>query len=76
MTTDPTRIDPATGASPALRASLALALDTDDLVDALRTARELAPWLVAKVGLELSPAWPAPRSSPACSISTSTCPSI
>lgn len=54
MTTDPTRIDPATGASPALRASLALALDTDDLVDALRTARELAPWFgVAKVGLEL-----------------------
>jgi orotidine-5'-phosphate decarboxylase len=33
---------------------LALALDTDDLVAALRTARTLAPWFgTAKVGLEL-----------------------
>jgi len=33
---------------------LALALDTDDLVDALRMARALAPWFgTAKVGLEL-----------------------
>lgn len=33
---------------------LALALDTDDLVAALRMARELAPWFAtAKVGLEL-----------------------
>jgi orotidine-5'-phosphate decarboxylase len=33
---------------------LALALDMDDMVVALRTARELAPWFgVAKVGLEL-----------------------
>jgi orotidine-5'-phosphate decarboxylase len=33
---------------------LALALDTDDLVDALRVARHLTPWFgVAKVGLEL-----------------------
>lgn len=33
---------------------LALALDTDDLVAALRTARALAPWFgTAKVGLEL-----------------------
>lgn len=47
-------VDPATGASPRIRASLALALDTDDLVDALRTAGELAPWFgVVKVGLEL-----------------------
>jgi orotidine-5'-phosphate decarboxylase len=37
-----------------VRDRLALALDTDDLVDALRTARELAPWFgVAKVGMEL-----------------------
>jgi len=41
-------------ASPAVRNRLALALDTDDLVDALRLARELEPWFgVAKVGLEL-----------------------
>lgn len=46
--------DPATGAAPEIRQRLALALDTDDLVDALRLARELAPWFgVAKVGLEL-----------------------
>jgi orotidine-5'-phosphate decarboxylase len=39
---------------PAVRDRLALALDTDDLVDALRIARELEPWFgVAKVGLEL-----------------------
>ncbi|HUC36371.1 MAG TPA: orotidine-5'-phosphate decarboxylase [Acidimicrobiales bacterium] len=36
------------------RGRLALALDVDDLVLALRTARRLAPWFgVAKVGLEL-----------------------
>src|SRR5579871_2255693 len=36
------------------RDRLALALDTDDLVLALRIARELEPWFgVAKVGLEL-----------------------
>ncbi|MCX7621478.1 MAG: orotidine-5'-phosphate decarboxylase [Acidimicrobiales bacterium] len=36
------------------RSRLALALDCDDLVDALRLARELRPWFsVAKVGLEL-----------------------
>jgi orotidine-5'-phosphate decarboxylase len=47
-------VDPATGAPPTVRASLALALDTDDLVEALRIARELRPWFgVAKVGLEL-----------------------
>lgn len=38
----------------AIRSSLALALDVDDLVEANRLARELRPWFgVAKVGLEL-----------------------
>jgi orotidine-5'-phosphate decarboxylase len=47
-------VDPATRAPDAIRDRLALALDTDDLVDGLRLARELAPWFgVAKVGLEL-----------------------
>src|SRR2546421_5590618 len=37
-----------------LRERMALALDVDDLVAALRTAREVRPWFgVAKVGLEL-----------------------
>src|SRR5918999_3188088 len=37
-----------------LRDKLALALDVDDLVAALRLGRELSPWFgVAKVGLEL-----------------------
>jgi len=37
-----------------VRARLALALDTDDAVEAIRLARELSPWFgVAKVGLEL-----------------------
>ena len=37
-----------------LRERLAIALDVDDLVAALRTARNLRPWFgVAKVGLEL-----------------------
>lgn len=45
---------PETAATPAVRDRLALALDTDDLVDALRLARDLEPWFgVAKVGLEL-----------------------
>lgn len=40
--------------SPEARAALALALDVDDLVEALRLARLLRPWFgVAKVGLEL-----------------------
>lgn len=40
--------------SPEVRRRLALALDVDDLVDALRLARELRPYFgVAKVGLEL-----------------------
>jgi orotidine-5'-phosphate decarboxylase len=41
-------------ASPEVRAKLAVALDLDDSVAALRLARELQPWFgVAKVGLEL-----------------------
>src|SRR4051812_10698468 len=52
--TEPDAVDPATGASEDLRSRLAIALDTDDVVEALRIARELAPWFgVAKVGLEL-----------------------
>jgi len=40
--------------STSVRDRLALALDTDDLVGALRLARDLEPWFgVAKVGLEL-----------------------
>jgi len=42
------------GLSPELRAKMALALDVDDLVEAVRLARQLSPWFgVAKVGLEL-----------------------
>src|SRR5437762_2369772 len=44
------------GGTPAadLREHLAVALDLDDLVAALRVAREVRPWFgVAKVGLEL-----------------------
>jgi orotidine-5'-phosphate decarboxylase len=44
----------AAGVPPDVRARLALVLDTDDLVAALRLARDLQPWFgVAKVGLEL-----------------------
>lgn len=44
----------ATAAPPEVRSSLAVALDLDDSVAALRLARELQPWFgVAKVGLEL-----------------------
>jgi len=44
----------ANGLPPELRAKMALALDVDDLVEALRLARRLSPWFgVAKVGLEL-----------------------
>ena len=43
-----------TVAPPEVRSSLAVALDVDDSVAALRLARELQPWFgVAKVGLEL-----------------------
>lgn len=42
------------GLPPELRSRMALALDVDDLVQALRLARQLSPWFgVAKVGLEL-----------------------
>jgi orotidine-5'-phosphate decarboxylase len=42
------------GLSPELRAKMALALDVDDLVEAVRLARRLSPWFgVAKIGLEL-----------------------
>ncbi len=42
------------GLAPELRAKMALALDVDDLVEAVRLARQLSPWFgVAKVGLEL-----------------------
>jgi orotidine-5'-phosphate decarboxylase len=41
-------------APPEVRSKLAVALDVDDAVAALRLARELSPWFgVAKVGLEL-----------------------
>jgi len=40
--------------APSLRDRLAIALDTDDLVAAMRLAREVEPWFgVAKVGLQL-----------------------
>ncbi len=42
------------GLPPELRAKTALALDVDDLVQAVRLARQLSPWFgVVKVGLEL-----------------------
>ncbi|HSL57346.1 MAG TPA: orotidine-5'-phosphate decarboxylase [Acidimicrobiales bacterium] len=45
---------PATGVGADVRDRLAIALDLDDLVPAMRLARELRPWFgVAKVGLEL-----------------------
>ena len=44
----------AEGAPGAVRSRLVLALDVDDIVEARRLARTLAPWFgVAKVGLEL-----------------------
>lgn len=44
----------ATAAAPEVRSRLAVALDVDDAVAALRLGRELQPWFgVAKVGLEL-----------------------
>ena len=47
-------VDTATAAPEEVRSKLALALDVDDLVVALRLARELRPWFgTAKVGLEL-----------------------
>jgi orotidine-5'-phosphate decarboxylase len=42
------------GLSPDLQARMALALDVDDLVEAVRLAKAVRPWFgVAKVGLEL-----------------------
>ncbi len=42
------------GLSPELRAKMAVALDVDDLVEAVRLGRQVSPWFgVAKVGLEL-----------------------
>ncbi len=42
------------GNSDEIRSKLAIALDTDDLIAALRLARSVGPWFgVAKVGLEL-----------------------
>ncbi len=47
-------VDTASAAPVAVRSKLALALDVDDLVVALRLGRELAPWFgTVKVGLEL-----------------------
>lgn len=49
-----TRSAEAEGAPDEVRRRLALALDVDDLVPALRLARELSPWFgTMKVGLEL-----------------------
>src|SRR5262245_7955727 len=55
MTLDTTATLAGTAGVPeALRARLALALDVDDLVAALRLARELKPWFgTVKVGREL-----------------------
>ncbi len=42
------------GLPPEMRSKLALALDVDDLVEAMRLAKQLSPWFgVVKVGLEL-----------------------
>jgi orotidine-5'-phosphate decarboxylase len=42
------------GVPPEVRGRLALALDVDDLIEAVRLARELSPWFgTMKVGLEL-----------------------
>jgi orotidine-5'-phosphate decarboxylase len=46
--------EPAAAVDEAIRSRLALVLDVDDLVVAVRLARELRPWFgVAKIGLEL-----------------------
>ena len=47
-------VEPAPAVDEAVRSRLALVLDVDDLVLAVRLARELRPWFgVAKIGLEL-----------------------
>ena len=49
-----TQAPTATGLPPELKTKMVLALDVDDLVEANRLARQMAPWFgVAKVGLEL-----------------------
>src|SRR3954451_23422595 len=49
-----TAVDDTRSSAPDVRNRLAIALDTDDLVEATRIAREVRPWFgVAKVGLEL-----------------------
>ncbi|HWW53036.1 MAG TPA: orotidine-5'-phosphate decarboxylase [Acidimicrobiales bacterium] len=54
MTTDPTIPAPPAPPEVGARERLALALDTDDLVEALRMADQLEPYFaIAKVGLEL-----------------------
>ena len=55
MTPEPGTDASATSMAPEdVRAKLALALDLDDLVEALRLARMLRPWFgVAKVGLDI-----------------------
>ena len=51
---DETTTEAPEGAPDEVRARLALALDVDDLIPALRLARELSPWFgTMKVGLEL-----------------------
>ena len=53
MTTNETS-EPAPQAPAAIRDRLAIAIDVDDIVEARRLAKEVAPWFgVAKVGLEL-----------------------
>ncbi len=53
-TPEPTDTAGAERAPDEVRSRLALALDIDDLIPALRTARELSPWFgTMKVGLEL-----------------------
>lgn len=50
----PDTVDEVRATAPDVRNRLAIALDTDDLVEATRIAREVRPWFgVAKVGLEL-----------------------
>ncbi len=57
----------------AIREKLAIVLDVDDLVVALRMARELRPWFgTAKVGLELYSSV-GPDAVTALTISATTC---
>ncbi len=71
--------EPAPQAPPAIRDHLAIALDVDDIVEARRLAKDVAPWFgVAKVGLELFAAtgptpWPSSSDSATRSSSISSC---